>query len=109
MSVVLKCNRCSALVPVLGPASDWDKETYICQPCQAKEFKGTQLTLPFPDCVLKESPKTLKVKIKKSTPLVTAVNDMNAWLWSQELYNRVQFKHGDSYIVIAKLDTNQDE
>ena len=109
MSVVLKCNQCGALVPVLGPVTDWDKETYLCQNCQVKRAIGEQIPLPFPECVLKESPKTLKVKIKKSTPLVTAVNDMNAWLWSQDLYNRVQFKHGDSYIVIAKLASDEAE
>ena len=65
------------------------------------------MEIPNLNKVFQESSKTKKVTVKDGILMLDAITHAHSWLLAQEEYNRIEFKFGKCYIVLAKLKENE--
>jgi len=84
-------------------------EAEMC-PCIINEYfksKENKMSLPKIE-VLQRSfefneRKTLKLRVKESTPLISAINDAREFLADNPEYSRIEFAYDRMYYVVARL------
>ena len=119
---VMYCDRCRGKTYTYQRITDPEDDVVytLCQSCW-KDYSTTKLPvrwfcneLPkmnnpdslFPNqlSIVFEVPgKTLKLKVKQGTLVEDAFKHALVYLNSQDMYTRIEFKHGTNYIVVAKL------
>lgn len=97
-STLAFCNSCGGCEHAIHmPVLDGE---YYCKDCYPKMKTANQLS--FNDC-FKEQSKTKKLSVKDGVLIEDAFKHALVFINTQTEYNRIEFKFGANYIVIAKL------